>query len=90
MMKDRTSCRVVRAVFAAGLAGLLSFAAFGNVIRVAPGGAGDGGSWATAMALETALGAAQAGDEIRVRAGVYPVTLAGGFAVGRAVTVAGG
>ena len=44
MMKDRTSCRVVRAVFAAGLAGLLSFAAFGNVIRVVPGGAGDGGS----------------------------------------------
>ena len=90
MMKDRTSCRVVRAVFAAGLAGLLSFAAFGNVIRVVPGGTGDGGSWATAMALETALGAAQAGDEIRVRAGVYPVTLAGGFAVDRAVTVAGG
>ena len=44
-MKDRISCGVRRAL-CMGAVGLLSFAAFGNVIRVVPGGAGDGGSWA--------------------------------------------
>ena len=61
-----------------------------NTVYVAPDGAGDGSSWGAAAGLATALGSAQAGDELWLKAGTYApqdqlaatvaLTIRGGFA----------
>lgn len=43
----------------------------GTIIYVAPGGTGDGSSWATATALQTALSQATSGTEIWLADGTY-------------------
>ena len=46
----------------------------GNVIRVTPDGTGDGSDWENAANLQAALGTAQRGDELWLKAGDYPLT----------------
>ena len=64
-----------RGRIALGLA-VLALATFGTaarakVIHVVPGGGGDGTTWTMALDLSAALLAAQTGDEIWVKSGVY-------------------
>ena len=65
-----------------------------NVVRVAPGGTGDGSSWNSPASLASAVAAAGAGDEIWVKAGDYALgatltvptacSILGGFSGGEA------
>lgn len=89
-MKDRALCGVPCALCASVGFALMSLAGFGGVYRVAPDGAGSGGSWDSPAGLGAALAAAQEGDEVWLKTGTYApqaqlsvtaaITIRGGFA----------